>query len=164
MGFDEFTEDVRDAWLLPPPRSAEAYRRWAAAQAAGDPGLDEFRLVIEARSDGVLAGTINTHHADAANGTFGYGVAVGRPYQRRGYAAEAVMLVLRYMFGERRYQKCNVEVYAPNAGSLALHARLGFIEEGRRRRSQYYAGAYHDVVLFGMTVEEFDRLYGITPP
>ncbi|MQA85624.1 MAG: GNAT family N-acetyltransferase [Streptosporangiales bacterium] len=161
MGFDEFSDDVRQAWLLPPPRSAEAYRRWAAEVAARDPRLDEFRLAVESLDEQALVGGINTAHPDPGNGTFGYGVAIGRPYQRRGYASEAVVLLLRYMFGERRYQKCNVELYAPNIGSLALHARLGFVEEGRRRRSQYFAGGYHDMVLLGMTIEEFDQLHGL---
>lgn len=70
--------------------------------------------------------------ADPAAGRFGYGIAIGRPYQRRGYASEAVVILLRYLFGERRYHKCEVGIYAYNEPSVALHRRLGFVEEGRR--------------------------------
>jgi RimJ/RimL family protein N-acetyltransferase len=46
-------------------------------------------------------------------------------------------------------------VYAYDTASLALHRKLGFVEEGRRRRAQFMAGPYHDEVLLGLTVEEF---------
>ena len=38
---------------------------------------------------------------------------------------------------------------------LALHRKLGFVEEGRRRRAQFMVGRCHDEVLLGLTVEEF---------
>jgi RimJ/RimL family protein N-acetyltransferase len=156
MEFDEFSDDARNAWMLPTPRSAEGYRRWATELATKDPDFDEFRLVVEGRDQIMPAGMILTHHVDRLNGTFEYGVAIGSPYQRRGYAAEAIALVLRYMFQERRFHKCDIQVFASNAASVALHRRLGFVEEGRRRESRYAGGAYDDIVLFGMTRAEFD--------
>jgi RimJ/RimL family protein N-acetyltransferase len=65
------------------------------------------------------------------------------------------VLVLRFMFGERRYQKCNNGAYAFNTASIALHEKLGFVQEGRRRRTALFGGEYHDEILFGLTVEEF---------
>jgi RimJ/RimL family protein N-acetyltransferase len=37
-----------------------------------------------------------------------------------------------------------------------MHKKLGFQEEGRRRRQVFFNGEFHDDVLFGMTREEFD--------
>jgi len=92
---------------------------------------------------------------DKNAGVFSYGIAIGADFQRRGYANEAIILLLRYMFGERRFQKCDVGIYAYNTASLRLHERLGFVHEGRRRRHQFFAGHHHDMVLMGMTVEEY---------
>lgn len=161
--FDEYSDDVRSGWLLLPPRSAEATKRWAAELAAKDPATEVFQLVIADLQDDAAAGMINTHHADLRSGTFSYGIAVGRPYQRRGFAGEAIVLLLRYMFAERRFQKCDIGVYGSNEGSLAMHQSLGFVVEGRRRRSHYAAGRYEDEVLLGMTVEEFDARHGLSP-
>jgi RimJ/RimL family protein N-acetyltransferase len=72
-------------------------------------------------------------------------------HQRRGYASEAVLLLLRFMFGERRYHKCEVHIYAYNLASLALHRSLGFVDEGRLRDPEFFAGGHHDVVVMGMT-------------
>lgn len=145
MAFDRYSDDVRAGWKLHPPRSAEQRRRQAGDDTAQQ-DLDE----------------ITTHHADRPNGTFEYGVAVGRPHQRRGYAGDAIVLVLRYMFAERRFTKCNAEVFASSTGSAALHERLGFVREGCRRRNRYAAGRYEDVILFGMTIDEFAARYGLT--
>ena len=71
-----------------------------------------------------MVGGINVHEADQANGTFSYGVGVGPEHKGQGYAAEAVLLVLRFMFDERRFQKCEAKVYDYNSASIALHQKL----------------------------------------
>jgi RimJ/RimL family protein N-acetyltransferase len=142
--------------MLHPPRSAEGYRRWTAEQATMPFQGEQFRLAIEPVAEQCLVGVIHTHHCEPQTGNFSYGITVDRACQRRGYASEAiVLLLLRFMFAERRYQKCNVGIHADNAASLALHTKLGFIEEGRRRRAEFLAGRYCDEVLLGLTVEEF---------
>jgi RimJ/RimL family protein N-acetyltransferase len=75
--------------------------------------------------------------------------------RRRGYAAEAITIVLRYYFEELRYQKAFVGVYSFNEASLGLFARLGFVQEGRQRRMVFTRGRYFDMVWLGMTAEEF---------
>ncbi|MGH3978588.1 MAG: GNAT family N-acetyltransferase [Pseudonocardiaceae bacterium] len=149
------TDDQRAADRVQPPRSHAGYRRWAEQHAHPDPGADEFQLAIESLRSGQLVGTIRTHSTNAVDGRFGYDVAVGRPFQRHGYATDAIRILLRFMFTERRYQKCEAAAYAFSAPSLALHRRLGFVEEGRLRRHHFAAAAYQDVVLFGLTAEEF---------
>ena len=153
--FAEESADARAADILYPPRSAEGYRRWATEEAQRQASDDSFRLVIEALDGNTLVGSLNTVAPETRVGRFGYGVAIGREFQRRGYGREAITLLLGYMFGERRYQKCEVGIYGFNTGSLALHRSLGFVEEGRLRRHEFFAGGYHDLVLMGLTVEEF---------
>ncbi len=82
------------------------------------------------------------------------GVEIGRAHRRRGYAREAVSLLLGYMFREERFHKCEVEVYAFNEASLALFRCLGFAEEGRLREHEFVGGVHHDVVVLGITGPE----------
>ncbi|MDA1003992.1 MAG: GNAT family protein [Chloroflexi bacterium] len=137
-----------------PGRSAESARRWTEAQAIAD-DEENRRFAIESLEGGTLVGTINAVRADRRNGTFWYGLGIFRAHWRRGYASDAVRVLLRYYFGERGYQKVNAGVYAFNEPSLALHRALGFVEEGRERRHVFAAGEYHDALLFGITAEEF---------
>lgn len=155
MSFDEHSADVRNSWMIRPPRGAEAYRAWTASRAAEVRPPERFQLAVESLAGQVPVGGISIGETDERAGWFTYGVAIGHDHQRRGYATEAVVLLLRYMFGERRYHKCEVRIYAFNAASLELHRRLGFVEEGRLREHEFFAGAHHDVVLMGMTADEY---------
>ena len=137
-----------------PPSSLERQRRWAEKTATQEPANDHYFMVIEA-PDGQAAGCIDTHDCDRRAGTFRYGIAVRPEYQRRGYAREAILLVLRYFFDELRYQKVTVYVHSNNPASIGLHERLGFMPEGRLRRMIFTEGQYFDELFYGMTVEEY---------
>jgi RimJ/RimL family protein N-acetyltransferase len=106
--------------------------------------------------EGTNVGTISLHSRDEKNGVFSFGIFIDRQHRGQGFAKEAVWIVLRYGFRERRYQKCNSACPHSNEASIRLHKKLGFLEEGRRRRQFFFDGEYHDDVLFGMTREEFD--------
>lgn len=137
--FDAFFADASDTdsqrsdhqvmW----PRSPEATRSWIerAAEGAKD---DNVALAIET-VESRLVGSISANRCDRRFGTFEYGLGIFRPFRRRGYACEAVRLLLRFYFDELRYQKVNAGVYAFNEPSLKLHAKLGMREEGRIRLS-----------------------------
>ncbi len=108
----------------------EVRRRGRAGRAQGSRvPLDDRDVWTAYRS-----GTINTHSCDPRHGTFGYGLAIAREHWRKGYASEAICLVLAYYFRELRYQKVTAHVYAFNEASIRLHEKLGFQLEGRLRR------------------------------
>jgi RimJ/RimL family protein N-acetyltransferase len=109
---------------------------------------------------GDYVGGVSLHSRDEKNGLFGFGIVIERQYRGQGYAEDAVRIVLRYGFWERRYQKCNSACLHSNEASIRLHKKLGFLEEGRRRRQVFLNGECHDDVLFGMTREEFDARDG----
>lgn len=138
-----------------PPTSRAFVRQWAERKALQGFERDEFTFQMETLEDDLLVGGITTNHCDPRVGVFSYGLHVLPAHRRKGYAAEAVCLVLRYYFQERRYQKANVAVYSFNQGSIALHERLGFTLEGRLRRSVYTRGTFADLLWYGMTAEEF---------
>ncbi len=153
--WDADTEVARAAYFIPFPPSAERAKKWAAEVATAEPKDDAFRWLVETL-DAAPVGTLNTYSCDRRHGTFGYGVAIAREHWRKGYAAEAIRLVLAYYFRELRYQKCTVHIYAFNEPSARLHEKLGFQLEGRLRRMIYTDGIYHDELVYGMTAEEFE--------
>ncbi|MFJ1625819.1 GNAT family N-acetyltransferase [Streptomyces sp. NPDC088190] len=157
MRFAEDEERLGD--LLNPPRSAAGHRAWAQEQATTGSEGDCFRLVIEAADTGEAVGAVGASHADPRAGWFEYGITIGADHRRNGYASEAVLLLLRFMFAERRFHKCQARILAHNEASLALHRRLGFVEEGRLRDHVYFAGRHHDLVTVGMLADEFARLH-----
>ncbi len=144
---------------LYPPASFARVEQWAAAQANEGFRDDAYSFQMEALDSGELVGGIATHHTNPRAGIVSYGLHVFKEHRGHGYATEAICLVLRYYFQERRYQKVNVGVYEINAPSRRLHERLGFTLEGTLRRSVYTRGEFSNELMFGMTVEEFRELH-----
>lgn len=108
-------------------------------------------------NEGHNVGGISLHGRNRKNGTFGIGLIIDAPYRERGYAEDAARILMRYCFLERRYQKCNSACVHTNEASIRLHKKLGFVEEGRRRRQFFLNGRFYDDMLFGLTREEFDE-------
>lgn len=145
--------------LLHPPRSVEYFHSRAKEQAAATQAGDRFAMVIESIETSDAVGIVASHEADPNMGWFEYGVTLGEDHRRKGYATEAVVMLLRFMFAERRYHRCEARILAHNTASLELHRRLGFVEEGRLRDRAYFGGRHHDLVVMGILAEEFVRLH-----
>ncbi|MGI5500593.1 GNAT family N-acetyltransferase [Lentzea sp. CA-135723] len=152
---DADTDDARRAGRVLPPRSAAGQREWTQKIALKQSEDDKTMLTIESLAERVPVGLMSTARADYHAGRFEYGITIGKQHQGRGYGTEAVRLLLGYMFGERRFHKCESGAWAFNDPSIALHRKLGFTEEGRLRDHEFFAGRHHDMVMFGMTAAEF---------
>jgi len=131
-------------------------RRTVLEKFAGCKDADGVIVFVIETLEGVNVGGISFHSRNRKNGTFSFGIVIQRPHRGRGCAHDAVRTLLRYAFWERRYQKCNSACVHANEASIRLHKKLGFVEEGRRRRHFFMEGEYYDSVLFGLTREEFD--------
>jgi RimJ/RimL family protein N-acetyltransferase len=153
--FDDDTEVQRNADMVHLPRSDAASLQWAEEQSLHKAEKDQFQLAIEALENDTLVGALSTNGTDQRAGRFSYGIAIGRNFHRRGYASDAVVILLRFMFGERRYNKAEAGIYGYNEASIALHEHLGFQHEGRLREHEFLDGAYQDLVLMGITATEF---------
>ena len=137
------------------PTSVELQRS-SLEKYVGCRDADGVIVFITENVEGLNVGGISLHSRHEKNGLFSFGIVISREHRRKGYAEDAIRILLKYGFWERRYQKCNSACAHTNDGSIALHRKLGFIEEGRRRRELFCNGKYYDDILFGMTREEFD--------
>lgn len=138
------------------PTSTELQKSFLEKYAGCKDTGGEVMFTIETL-EGTNVGGISLHGRDEKNGVFSFGIVLGREHRGEGYAEEALRILLKYGFWERRYQKCNSACAHTNDASIALHKKVGFVEEGRRRRQFFFGGEYHDEVLFGITREEFDK-------
>lgn len=141
------------------PRSYASMMASVESKSKKEPCNDEFKWIIE-NQEGISVGCINTFNCNKRVGTFSYGLGITREYWGKGYAKDAIKIVLKYYFRELRYQKVTVYIYSFNEKSMKLHESLGFRWEGRIRRSIYTNGNYYDEVIYGMTSEEFDMICG----
>lgn len=89
------TEVERYESEVPFPLSREQDRAGLEALRKREPGDDSFFWMIE-NLEGELVGYIHTFDCERRAGVFKYAIALRRPYWGRGYAREAITIVLRY--------------------------------------------------------------------
>ena len=137
-----------------PPISYKEYEKKFEDCSELNPYGDSFTLYAE-NNDDEFVGWISVQDIDRKNGTFSMGGGIFKDFQRNGYGTDCLKLVLRYCFNEMRLNKCNLECTDTNISSFKTQKKLGFIEEGKRRQSVYINGKYHDVLILGITKDEF---------
>ncbi|HOO75139.1 MAG: GNAT family N-acetyltransferase [Thermotogae bacterium] len=106
---------------------------------------------------GENVGGANINSVDERNGTFSIGMQIGVDYRAKGYGTAAMRILLDYAFNERRLNKFNVSVLDGNIGSSSVLKKLGCINEGVIRQNVFTEGKFKDVILFGLTRDEFNK-------
>lgn len=106
---------------------------------------------------GEVVGGVNLNSIDERNGTFSIGLLIDQDQRGRGYGTAAMTILLNYAFYERRLNKYYGSVLDDNIGSINMLKKLGCIEEGLRTQMVYTDGKYRDILLFGMTRDEYER-------
>jgi RimJ/RimL family protein N-acetyltransferase len=119
-------------------------------------GLDERDgVTLLVAADGDPVGTVGLDDVDANWGTAEVGYAIHPDHWGNGYATEAVALVTRYAFEQRRLEKLAAEVYGHNPASRRVLERNGSREEGRMREHTLHRGERVDVVTHGLLAGEW---------
>lgn len=139
------------------PSSLERQRQWTAKQSTKAIDDDCYFFVIE-NLDTAQVGMIHTRECDPQNGHFTYAVALKVEHRRKGYAQEAVNMILNYYFQELRYHKVTVDIFEYNTASVMLHEKLGFSKEGQLRQIRFAEGKYFDLLKYGLLRTEFIAL------
>ena len=95
-------------------------------------GRENF--VFSCRLQGETIGLLTLSALDPISGHAELGIMIAREEARgKGYAAEALGLIMDYAFGELRLHRLYVRVAPDNLPSLKLFQGLGFVQEGRIR-------------------------------
>jgi RimJ/RimL family protein N-acetyltransferase len=113
-----------------------------------------FQYAIERAADKALIGDVAVHlHDNLLQAEVGFTLAT--PYQKHGYATEAVSAVLDRLFRLQGLHKVAGECDARNTPSAALMERLGFTLEGRLREQTFIKGEWTDDLIFGLLATEW---------
>lgn len=142
-----------DRWLYStPPATFDAHARWFDRFAA-DP--DQIGWIITA--DGAPCGFLQLKGLTGSHRRAEYHWYIGEAEARgRGAGRAAQALGLDRAFSRYDLQKVWSEVRADNETALKAQAAAGFRREGYLRRHALKQGAYHDVVLLAILLEEWN--------
>ncbi|WP_458126689.1 GNAT family N-acetyltransferase [Paenibacillus sp. Z3-2] len=142
-----------------PPTHAEVKN---FTESFSDFSLAKGRIMFTIENmNGENVGGVNLNSIDERNGTFSIGIQIDRDHRGKGYGTRAVRILLNYAFFERRLNKFNDYVLHGNEPSAAMMRKLGCVQEGVRRQVIYTDGKYQDLILFGLTKDEFMEKEGL---
>jgi ribosomal protein S18 acetylase RimI-like enzyme len=96
----------------------------------------------------IRSGTVTTGTAHVGH----MGMGVLPEVRRRGIGLRLVESALRKA-RSKGLEKIETRLYASNAAALALYRKVGFFEEGRKRRGRCVDGVYADVIEMGYFFE-----------
>lgn len=122
--------------------------------------LEEWvQLAIELKAENRLIGDIAFRRYDYLGSLAEVGYAITPAYQRRGYAFEALELLVSYFFEHLNIHKIIARVDPRNEGSLGLLHRLHFVKEGHMRKCFYdpVDNAWVDEIMYGLLADEYFR-------
>ncbi|ADI84692.2 GNAT family N-acetyltransferase [Geobacter sulfurreducens] len=102
-------------------------------------------------------GTMALYNIDPINLKAEYGRALiaSSAYRGKGYAKEALDLLLQYAFGALKLNRVQLEVFNDNSAAIKLYERCGFVKEGVQREAFYDGFKYRDVLMMSILKNEY---------
>ena len=115
-------------------------------------------LGIENPDTNQVIGTIGSHNINWRHRRAEIGYWLGKKYWGNGYASEAVMLFLSYLFETLELNRVFALVMDANEKSGEMLVRLGFTCEGRQRQVCLQYKERYDYLYYGILRDEFRKL------
>lgn len=128
-----------------------------------EPTGEEGRFAIELTAEQKVIGMIRYYTVPllegmVANYEIGYLIA-DLAERRKGYAREACILLLDYLFDTFDIRRVGASTLGANEPSARLLESLGFIHEGAIRKAVFVAGEWADYFWYGLLREEWAALH-----
>jgi aminoglycoside 6'-N-acetyltransferase len=158
-GFVAYRSSVQVArfqsWDAPFPREeGERFVRALAGEHPDTPGA-WFQFAVALRPAGPLIGDCAAVPGAGDPRQCEIGFTIAPEYQGRGYGAEAVRLLLGYLFTARGKHRVTACCDPRNAASVALLERLGMRREGHLRQSTWAKGEWTDDLVYALLRDEW---------
>jgi len=135
------------------PETQEACDAFIAANAASKDPL--FFAVIDNATQRAV-GSVSLMRIDPANGVIEIGWVNWSPLMKRSRnSTEAIYLLLKYVFDELQYRRCEWKCNSLNAPSSAAAKRFGFEYEGKFRQAIVTKGHNRDTEWYSMLDNEW---------
>lgn len=119
------------------------------------PSPDNTGMNLAIMYKGKIAGTIGIHNIDIVNRKTSIGYWLGEEYQGHGIMTICCKALIDYLFNELSLNRVEIRAAEWNGKSRAIPERLGFIQEGIVRQSEWLYDHYVDHVVYGMLQEDW---------
>ena len=145
-------------WTPASPEEVSAYAREMASRPFAAPGF-WYQVILQLQSGQTNAGDIIGDVAfciDAESQQQAeLGIALDTHYQRKGYAQEAVVALVNYLFATFQLHRIHVSIDPRNTASRKLMERVGFRFEGHLKQSVLFKGEWCDDMIMAVLRSEW---------
>lgn len=94
----------------------------------------QLRLIIESRNDMTPLGCIDIYDYDVFNERAGIGILIDEDFRNKGFARQAVDILIDYCFNTLILKQIYILTFASNTTSVKLFEACGFERCGLRRQ------------------------------
>ncbi|WP_064435735.1 GNAT family N-acetyltransferase [Pseudoalteromonas neustonica] len=118
----------------------------------------DIRLIVE-NKEGVAVGFANLVQIDPINRTAVHGVKFAKEFRGCGYAKDTVIAIMEYAFNTLNLNRLESTILEYNDSSIGLYTKAcGWSVEGIKKSAVYKNGVYNNLVMIGITKDDFKQL------
>lgn len=131
----------------------EKEKRWAEQVALDN---NNVRLMVCLKDGDKPIGIVSLTDINYVNRTAHSHILLGdKSSWGRGYGTEALRQLLTYAFDELGMNRVEAQILDTNAGSIRMHQKCGYVEEGIKRESIYKQGKYHNQLMVAVLKKDY---------
>lgn len=108
----------------------------------------QLRLMIDDREENTTVGIIDLYDFDPSNARAGVGILIAPTMQQRGYATEALTLLVQYAFTHLQLHQLYAHVAATNLPSNRLFSHIKFTPTATLKQWCKTPQGYVDIVVY----------------
>ena len=142
------------SWVPVSVEETAAFIRSCHSVAFDTPGT-WYQLALRLRDAESLVGDLGVHFVAESRYQAEIGFTIAPPFQRRGYAGEAVSVLLDHLFGTLGKHRVFASTDPRNLPSIGLLEKLGFRKEAHFRQSLWLKGEWVDDLIFALLRSEW---------
>ncbi|KAI0259813.1 acyl-CoA N-acyltransferase [Gloeopeniophorella convolvens] len=120
---------------------------------AEGPGLF---VIIESKETREVMGSFSLIAPPSKNREATVAITLGQKFVGKGHGTEVMKWGVTYGFKELGFHRIQLFVNETNERAVAAYKKVGFIEEGRMRKSWWKGGRFVDTIVMGILEDEWD--------
>lgn len=125
-------------------------------EAPGDPTSLAPRFVVSLREGDVPVGLVGHYVPHPVLETTDVWYVIGeRTARRKGYATEAVGLLVDHLFDTSPFPRIGATCDVENQPSVKVLERVGFRREGVLRSALFHHARWHDIAIYGIIRDDW---------
>lgn len=113
-----------------------------------------FNFAVESLESGKYVGGCGISDVDRKNSVATVGLWLGKEYHGKGLGSDTLRTLCKFIFDEMNIHKIKLFYFDFNKVAKQCYDSVGFVEEGRLRKTIYRYGKYHDEIVMGLFRDE----------